>query len=327
MAKRIIESHPAVLAKLQGKEVLETIRVSGGRAVSAEIVVFHPGLISGVSNGALCAAFGADIVHLNHYDVEKPQIAGMISTNEGKDTWAKAGVSIFQKDEVEGPPSDFLETLGFGRTIWDLRQSIGRVCSLSLEVDFDGADAPKGRLSTPETARKAIDQGAAYLTLVGTPAHSTEVLANNFRKLRQSLGESAMLVAGRMPWGGSRVGMPDFLHADEVEVMIKAGADMVMLPAPGTMPNATMEAITDAVSMAHKLGAVAEITIGTTQESSDEGTVRRLALDSRLTGADLFQIGDGGYSGMTIPENILAFAIAIKGRRHTYRRMALQMQA
>jgi len=53
-----------------------------------------------------------------------------------------------------------------------------------------------------------------------------------------------------------------------------------------------------------------------------EETVRRLALDGRLTGADIYQIGDGGYGGMAIPENILAFATAIKGKRHTYRRTA-----
>jgi hypothetical protein len=64
------------------------------------------------------------------------------------------------------------------------------------------------------------------------------------------------------------------------------------------------------------------VTIGTSQESADEGTVRRLALDGRLTGADIYQIGDGGYGGMAIPENILAFATAIKGKRHAYRRMA-----
>ena len=50
--------------------------------------------------------------------------------------------------------------------------------------------------------------------------------------------------------------------------------------------------------------------------------VDSLALHGKLTGADIYQIGDGGYSRMAIPENILALAIAIKGKPHAYRRMA-----
>ena len=111
------------------------------------------------------------------------------------------------------------------------------------------------------------------------------------------------------------------VHA-QVKELVTAGPDVVMLPAPGTVPGATLETIAASVTTARRLGALAEVTIGTSQESADADTVRRLALDGKLTGADIHQIGDGGYSGMAIPESILAFATAIKGKRHTYRRMA-----
>lgn len=323
MAKRIIEASPSTLAKLEGREMLDAIRVSGGRTVSAEIVAFQPALVDGTTNGGLAAAFGADIVHLNHYDVDRPQIAGFPSTQAGIETWAKEGISIKPSNQIEDPTTRFFSNLGMGVTIRDLRNSIGRVVGISLEVDFPGTTAPPGRLSIPETAERALEQGAAYLTLIGTPAHTPEVLARNIQVLRKALGPAPVLVAGRMPWGGSRPDMPNFMLANEVELQVGAGADMVVTAAPGTMPGATMEAVMATVEKAHQLGILAEITIGTSQESADEDTIRRLTLDSRLTGADLYQIGDGGYSGVALPENILAFAMAIKGRRHAFRRMAM----
>jgi hypothetical protein len=322
MPKRIIEASPSELAHLNGQQLMDSIRVSGGRAVAAETVAFQPSLVAGVSNGALAAALGADIIHFNHYDVDKPQIGGMKSTPRGIAAWKKAGVSIEPTAEVEGPPAGFLDQLGFGVTFQDLRSLIGRVVGVSLEILWDQSDAPRGRQATPETGAKALQQGAAYLTVIATPAHAPEVLAKNMQILRAGLGAEVMLVAGRMPWGGSRPGAPDFLMPDEVELVVKAGANMVVLPAPGTMAVATLEKVREAVETAHRLGALAEITIGTSQESADEETVRRLALDSKLTGADLYDIGDGGFVGISPPENILAFATAIKGRRHTYRRMA-----
>jgi len=322
MTKRIIEIGPDELATLQGRALLESIRSASGRAVAAEIVAFRPPLIDGVSNAGLAAALGVDIVHLNHYDVNNPQIAGFPSHPEGIKAWGKIGFMVEPTGEIEDAVCGFLGTMGLGVTIHELRAAIGRVVGVSLEVVFDQTTAPPGRQAIPETAARAIQQGTAYITLVATPAHSPDTLAANLRTLRAGLDPDVVLVAGRMPWGGSREGVPEFLDAAEVEKQVTAGADMVMIPAPGTMPGATFEAITQAVAAAHYLGALAEITIGTSQESADEETVRRLAMDSRLTGADIYQIGDGGYGGMAIPENILAFATAIKGKRHTYRRTA-----
>lgn len=288
--------------------------------MAAEIVAFGPPLVEGVSNAGLAAAFGADIVHLNHYDVDRPLIAGLSSTEEGLRAWEEAGLRIAPTDAVEKPVHRFLSEMGLGITIGALRVSIGRVAGVSLEVVADGITAPPGRQATPETAARAIEQGAAYVTLVGTPAIRPEALRANVRRLREGLGPEAVLVAGRMPWGEGDG--PGFLSQAEVEPLVAAGADVVMLPVPGTVVGDTLETIAASVSAAHRLGALAEVTIGTSQESADADTVRRLALDGKLTGADVYQIGDGGYGGMTVPENILAFAVAIKGKRHTYRRIA-----
>ena len=42
-------------------------------------------------------------------------------------------------------------------------------------------------------------------------------------------------------------------------------------------------------------------------------------------GADIHHIGDSGYMGMALPENIMAYSVAIRGKRHTYRRMAVSL--
>ncbi len=62
--------------------------------------------------------------------------------------------------------------------------------------------------------------------------------------------------------------------------------------------------------------------IGTSQEGASVTVIEQLALWSKLTGADIHHIGDAGYSGIAVPENITAFSIALRGRRHTWKRMA-----
>jgi hypothetical protein len=59
---------------------------------------------------------------------------------------------------------------------------------------------------------------------------------------------------------------------------------------------------------------------------ADIEAVRQIALWSKMAGADIPHIGDADYSGMANPENILAFSVAIRGRRCTYRRMAASIQ-
>jgi hypothetical protein len=52
--------------------------------------------------------------------------------------------------------------------------------------------------------------------------------------------------------------------------------------------------------------------------------VRLIALESKKAGADMMTISDV-WLGESVPdpENILAMAVALRGKRHTYRRMAI----
>ena len=57
-----------------------------------------------------------------------------------------------------------------------------------------------------------------------------------------------------------------------------------------------------------------------------EATIRQIALMCKMAGADIHHIGDSGYMGMALPENITAYSVAIRGKRHTYRRMAMSLE-
>jgi N-acetylglucosamine PTS system EIICBA or EIICB component len=87
-------------------------------------------------------------------------------------------------------------------------------------------------------------------------------------------------------------------------------------------PGMSQEKVTSLIACAHAHGALAMTTIGTSQEGADVSTVRQIALMSKMAGADLHHIGDTGYMGIALPENIMAYSIAIRGVRHTYTRMA-----
>jgi hypothetical protein len=79
------------------------------------------------------------------------------------------------------------------------------------------------------------------------------------------------------------------------------------------------------VETVHAAGALTMTTVGTSQEGADEDTIRRIALMAKMTGTDVHHLGDCGLFGIALPENLLAYGIAIRGRRHTYRRMAMSL--
>ena len=124
--------------------------------------------------------------------------------------------------------------------------------------------------------------------------------------------------AGKMHGSGGR----GLVGAGEVS-RLAASSDAVLLPAPGTVPGSRESVVAELVGAAHEAGALAVATVGTSQEGSDAETVRELALAAKRAGADVLHLGDA-YRGVAEPMNVLAASLAIRGRRHAYRRMALR---
>ncbi|GIH61331.1 hypothetical protein Msi02_21480 [Microbispora siamensis] len=143
---------------------------------------------------------------------------------------------------------------------------------------------------------------------------------------RAAAGDDLIVMAGKMHAAGvASAAGSGIVDVAAIEGFAAAGADVVLMPAPGTVPGCHEAQVREWVEAAHAAGALTMTTIGTSQEGADPDTIRRLALMAKMTGTDIHHLGDCGYFGITVPENILAYSIAIRGRRHAYRRMSMSL--
>jgi hypothetical protein len=320
MAKRMFEMTPADFASLGRQGLLEAVRHTEGRTLVAEVVATVPPLLGVVSNAELAAASGADVIVLNAYDVQNPAVFGIPSKPE-----ALAELAL----NASPPLARMLrpETLGLGVTIADVKRRVGRPVGLNLEpVAEDSIAVPRGRRAIPENYRLAARQGADLIVITGNPNTGVTVpgIIEAVRAARQVVGDSVVIVAGKMHAAGvAAEGGAGIISAGQVAELAAAGADVILAPAPGTVPGVTVATAAAWVEAAHGAGALALLAIGTSQEGSSVETLTRIAEMTKQAGADFCHIGDAGYNGVAMPENILAYAIAIRGRAHSYRRIAL----
>ena len=304
MVKRYIDCSARELAAYHKKELLQSIADSEGRVLAAETIGTVTPMLVNITNAEFVTSLGADIIMLNIFDMDHPVINGL----------------------PEVAPED---------TIHEVKRLTGRMVAINLEpaaVRNDGEKSvwslTEGRRATVENAKKAVDMGVDMIVLTGNPGVGvdnraiTKALAN----LNEAVGDTVILTAGKMHASGilSEAG-EKILTKEDAETFIEAGADVLLLPAPGTVPGFTMEHAAELIKTAHEKGVLAMTTIGTSQEGADEATIRQIALMCKMAGADIHHIGDSGYMGMALPENITAYSVAIRGKRHTYRRMAMSL--
>ena len=304
MLKRLIDTTARELTSYNKAELLTAISDSEGRTLAAETIGTVTPMLVNITNAEFVASLGADLIMLNIFDVNDPIIQGLPQTS----------------------PED---------TIREVKRLTGRMVAINLEpaVIKDGQEESvwnltTGRQATVENARKAADMGVDMIVLTGNPGVGVdnEAIIQALSRLKEAVGDRVILTAGKMQASGiiSEAG-EKILTEKDVEAFVDAGADVILLPAPGTVPGITMEYAGNLIRKAHEKGALAMTTIGTSQEGADEATVRQIALMCKMAGADIHHIGDSGYMGMALPENITAYSVAIRGKRHTYRRMAMSI--
>ena len=217
--------------------------------------------------------------------------------------------------DVNNPMIQGLPQVAPEDTIREVKRLTGRMVAINLEpaVIKEGEE----------------DMGVDMIVLTGNPGVGVdnEAIIQALSKLKEAVGDRVILTAGKMHASGiiSEAG-EKILTKKDVEAFVDAGADVILLPAPGTVPGITMEYARKLIKKAHEKGALAMTTIGTSQEGADEATIRQIALMCKMAGADIHHIGDSGYMGMALPENITAYSVAIRGKRHTYRRMAMSLE-
>ncbi|MHA1596811.1 MAG: DUF7916 family protein [Candidatus Asgardarchaeia archaeon] len=317
MVKRILDCARSDFEKMSSRDLFESIKASEGRTLLAEIYGPSPPLVWGVSNPEIAVAFGADLIMLNGYDVNNPVIVGVPT----------------EKEPFEIPGIGKL--VGFGATVNDVKKLIGRPVGINLEaidpsakVIGERTKVPKGRLALPENARKAIEQGVDFIRIGGNPetGATTKMIAESVKMIKKEIGDEILLFAGKE----HSAGVPEeagrnALSIKAAEEYIANGADVVLVPSAGTLPGQTFDYVVKVIDTIHDHGALAMTVIGTSQEGSDFDTIKRIAFYNKMAGADILQIGDACFSGIAFPENIMAFSIVIRGRRHTYRRMAISL--
>ncbi len=303
MAKRILDVTASELKNYKKKELLESIVKSEGRVMAAECIGLIMPILSDVTNAEFAAAMGADIVLPNMFDVKKPVIQAL--------------------PEVEAID-----------TVKELKHLTGRVIGINLEpveetdtLENQGTmwEMSEGRKATVENASIARDMGVDMILLTGNPGNgvSNKAITDSLKALKKTVGEDVILAAGKMHASGIITeAAENIITEKDIKSFIQAGADIILLPAPGTVPGITTEYVRKLVSFAHSMGALTITSIGTSQEGADLQTIRQIALMCKMTGTDIHHIGDTGYPGMAIPENIQAYSVAIRGVRHTYHRMA-----
>ncbi|MFI0404385.1 hypothetical protein [Actinomadura sp. 3N508] len=289
--RRILDLESSELAALRGRELTASVAASEGRAVVAELWADAAMLAGahgtgGVSNIELVAAFGADIVILN-----------LVERAFDGTRWR-------------------LPVLGEFGSLAEVAGSVGRPIGVNLEP----GDVPPGRKATVDNARRLVDQGAALLCVTANPATGADLadIADASRELRQALGEDVAIWSGKMHMAG-RI---EPLDASGMRAVAEAGADGVLVPLPGTVPGVTGAIAAEAVREIHAAGAIAMGTIGTSQEGSHRTLVPQLALNAKEIGVDAHHIGDAYIAGAMDPEFLYDYSVAIRGRRHTWHRMA-----
>lgn len=303
MTKRLLDATASELASYKKEELLNSIVKSEGRVLAAECIGLTMPLLSDVTNAEFASAMGADIILLNMFDVKKPVIQALPSV-ESKDT------------------------------IRELKRLTGRVIGLNLEPVEDVTasentgtlwEMSDGRKATAENASIARDMGVNMILLTGNPGNgvSNKAITDSLKVLKKEVGGDIILAAGKMHASGIVTEAAEhIITKEDIESFAEAGADMILLPAPGTVPGITLEYVKELITFAHSLGVLTITSIGTSQEGADIQTIRQIALMCKMAGTDIHHIGDTGYPGMALPENIQAYSIAIRGVRHTYHRMA-----
>lgn len=299
MVKRILSSTSSELLNYNKSELLQSIKLSEGRTIVSEIIA-KESLFKDLSNAEVAAAFGADILLLNLFDLKQPQFKNIEKENACE-------------------------------IVEELKRLCGRPLGINLEpvskdneLKDDFIKLSSGRRATLKNIERAVEAGFNMITFTGNPSVgvSNQAIIKSVKLADKNFGDQIIITAGKMHMAGID---EEYLAAKYIDSLITAGTDIILLPAPGTVPGIDLNSLKEIIKLIHNRGKLALTAIGTSQESSDSETIREIAMMSKMAGADIQHIGDAGYGGIALPENILSLSKTIRGRRHSYRRMALSI--
>ncbi|MBM7539896.1 haloacid dehalogenase-like hydrolase [Amphibacillus cookii] len=299
--KRLLNCVASDFQQMQREDYIQAIQASEGRVLISETVCNAPPLYPGITNQEIVSRFGADMILLNVFDLFNP---------------------VIQNLGYEGNATQLINYI---------KDLTGRPIGVNIEpIDVNASAAeelyqlPEGRTASERTLNALKEINIDFICLTGNP--QTGVTNNEIeraiQRTRQLIGKRAFIIAGKMHGAGvSGEAGKTIIDDQTIERFVAAGADVILIPSPGTVPGITIDMANQWVNKVHQLGSLAMLTIGTSQEGASEQTIQQIALQNKMIGADIHHIGDAGFTGLAIPENITTYSIAIRGKRHTYIRM------
>ncbi|CQR54629.1 DUF7916 family protein [Paenibacillus riograndensis] len=303
MTKRLLNCNASDLLAMNRDELKLSIYASEGRTILAETAVVKEPIIDGITNGEIARFAGADLLLLNAFDLEQPQISGI--------------------DPADPQP------------VRTLRNLIGRPVGANLEPVDDSRETMDekehlgpGRRATVSTFLQANELGLDFICLTGNPGTgvTNSAICHSISQARQHF--HGLIIAGKMHSSG--IDEP-IIDAETVQAFIDAGADIILFPAVYTVPKFREEDLTRMVEIVHTHNrsvtdpskkVLTLSAIGTSQESSSKEVVQKIALACKACGVDIQHIGDAGFSGLALYQNIDALGNAIRGERHQLRMRA-----
>lgn len=293
MSKRILDCYASDFAKMSAAQLKQSMKAGEGRTICAEMVVVHQPVGMTISDPEVARAFGADIMLLNAFDCFNPIVRGA---------------------ECEGNVIEYVKKLT-GRPIGINLEPV----DVTAEMLESRIEIPLGRIASVETFKKSQELGIDFICLTGNPGTgvTNKEICNKIKLAKEHF--SGLIIAGKMHGAGVDESVASIESTRE---FIDAGADIILVPAVGTVPGFTDDQLIEVVKFAHKNDALVMSAIGTSQESSSKSVIENIAIRNKVAGVDIQHIGDAGYGGLAIVENIYAMSVAIRGMRHTINRMS-----
>lgn len=296
MVQKLIGAKASDIRKMTKDELLNSIQESDGRVVLSETSAAKPSAIEGITGAELSKAFGADMILLNNFDVNYPEV-----------NYAYDKTSSFEKEELSNSVINRLKNL------------IGIPVGMSIEaVSEENTSISSRRIVLADTFLKAQEIGFDFIVLTGNPESGVSNSSIEKSILIAKDNFNGIIVAGKMHRSGVK---EPIITLKIAERFIEAGADIVLLPALGSYYGIGEEELRKIVEYIHSQEKLVMSAIGTSQESSQADIIRNIAIRNKILGVDIQHIGDSnlGFVGF---ENIKELAEAIRGKTYTIARMA-----
>ncbi|MCR5320148.1 MAG: haloacid dehalogenase-like hydrolase, partial [Lachnospiraceae bacterium] len=255
MGKRVLNSFASDFAKMNKTELLQAMAESEGRTLMTECIGMFTPQCEDLTNAELCAAFGSDFILCNIFDVWNPDVKGLPAH----------------------APED---------TVRLMKKYTGLPLGINLEPGkiVEGSTNPwalsEGRVANAQNAIRAKEMGVDLILITGNPGIgvTNEGILAAIREIKAAVGDDMIIASGKMHAAGViSEGADAILTMEDIDAFAEAGADIVLLPAPGTVPGITLDWAVQRVNRIHQLGKLAMTAIGTSQEGTDEETIKQIA--------------------------------------------------